>query len=350
MSYLIMVILLIASGFLIMFRVKINPQTVVSLQTMIPKLIITMLLVTFSFAIAGLVIDLVYISLALVVGMLASGGLVANAGTMLQQITSGGFSSYVIPQIFTSLVLSIAIEAVLLLLGFVPGLQLAPVLGVIIIIVILLFWLITLFRIFWMLLKAYVMLILRICIGPLQIMLDLIPGQKGFGPWMRNLIADASVFVVVPVMFIIQHILSWDPFVNNILGLKALGPLVTGGIGGTELNLPYFHSVLTGGDFVTRWGIGFVIFAITPKMADIIRDMLKIPPFKYGNAIGEAFAAGTLIPRGIIGAQTASLTEARKAAEAEAVRTGVPTPMSTQIGYAAGEQVFGSLGKFLSGK
>ena len=53
MAYLIMTILLIASGFLIMFRVKINPQTVVSLQTMIPKLIITMILVTFSFAIAA---------------------------------------------------------------------------------------------------------------------------------------------------------------------------------------------------------------------------------------------------------------------------------------------------------
>ncbi len=27
---------------------------------------------------------------------------------------------------------------------------------------------------------------------------------------------------------------------------------------------------------------------MTPKIADIIRDMLKIPPFKYGGAFGEA--------------------------------------------------------------
>ena len=56
-----MVIILIAAGFMIMFRVKINPQTVVSLQTMIPKLVITLLLVTFSYAIAGLVIDMIYV-------------------------------------------------------------------------------------------------------------------------------------------------------------------------------------------------------------------------------------------------------------------------------------------------
>ena len=33
--------------------------------------------------------------------------------------------------------------------------------------------------------------------------------------------------------------------------------------------------------------MGYVIFSLTPKIADIIRDTLKIPAFKYGGAIGE---------------------------------------------------------------
>ena len=52
--------------------------------------------------------------------------------------------------------------------------------------------------------KTYITLVLLIAIGPWQIMLDLIPGQSGFGPWFRNIIANASVFVVVPIMFAIN--------------------------------------------------------------------------------------------------------------------------------------------------
>ncbi len=301
MAYLIMVILLIASGFLIMFRIKINPQTVVSLQTMIPKLIITMLLVTFSFAIAGLVIDFVYVILVALVGFMSINGLVDNPVTLTQFLTTSGFGQYATAQMITSLIVSLIFMSIIFLLGL--GASFVPVVGtaaagllvfleVIIAIVFCAFWLLLLGKIFVMLVKAYVMLILQICIGPLQIMLDLVPGQKGFGPWIRGIISNASVFVVVPIMFVIQHVLSGD-ITNWVFGLHTFT-----GAGNAALNLPFLNSKLTGWDFIIKWIMGFVVLSLTPKVADIVRDSLKIPPFKYGSAIGEAILPVTAKPIG----------------------------------------------------
>lgn len=57
----IFVIAAVVFSFMIMFRVKISPQVAITVQSAIPKLIIALLLVTFSYAIAGLLVDLMYV-------------------------------------------------------------------------------------------------------------------------------------------------------------------------------------------------------------------------------------------------------------------------------------------------
>lgn len=290
MSYLIIVILLIASGFLIMFRIKINPQTVVSLQTMIPKLIITMVLVTFSFAIAGLIIDLIYVFILLFIGMLGlSPNLLSNPTSTMGWLTTHGFMpAYVGLQIGNTFMLVIFMTLGGLFLPGIGGLAtlftaniLFGLIGAIIGIALAIWMFVILAKIFFMLVKSYVTLILLICIGPLQIMLDLIPGQKGFGPWVRSIIANASVFVVVPVMLILQHIFLWNPITNNVLGLADINAL-----GNVNLALPFFKGALNPADLLFRSLIGYTIFSMTPKIAEIIRDALKIPPFKHGADFG----------------------------------------------------------------
>lgn len=64
--FLIMVLVIIAIGFMIMFRSKINPQTVISVENSLPKIVITLILVTFSYAIAGFLIDIMYISIGFI--------------------------------------------------------------------------------------------------------------------------------------------------------------------------------------------------------------------------------------------------------------------------------------------
>jgi hypothetical protein len=59
--YLLSSIVFIAIGMMIILRVKISPQAVVTIQNAIPSLITTLILVTFSYAIAGLIIDLTYL-------------------------------------------------------------------------------------------------------------------------------------------------------------------------------------------------------------------------------------------------------------------------------------------------
>ncbi|MCS6956488.1 MAG: hypothetical protein NZM02_01415 [Patescibacteria group bacterium] len=69
LSFLIITLVLVTIGFMIMFRTKINPQTVISIENALPKIIISMILITFSYPIAGLMIDLMYVSLPIVAGL-----------------------------------------------------------------------------------------------------------------------------------------------------------------------------------------------------------------------------------------------------------------------------------------
>ena len=69
-TYLLLVVILIAIGFMVMFRTKINPQTVISVENSLPKIIISLILITFSFAIAGFMIDLMYVLIVIVVSTL----------------------------------------------------------------------------------------------------------------------------------------------------------------------------------------------------------------------------------------------------------------------------------------
>ena len=56
-AYVLITLLFIIMGLMIMFRVKIDPRTVVSFQSALPKIIMALILVTFSYAIVGLLID-----------------------------------------------------------------------------------------------------------------------------------------------------------------------------------------------------------------------------------------------------------------------------------------------------
>ncbi len=66
-TFLLLTLLLVIIGFLVMFRFKINPQTIVTAENALPRIIITLLFITFSFAIAGFLIDLMYV--AIIIGV-----------------------------------------------------------------------------------------------------------------------------------------------------------------------------------------------------------------------------------------------------------------------------------------
>jgi len=65
-AYLLIVLSLVAYGFLVMVRYKIDPRTVATAQAVLPRLAIALILLTFSYTIAALVVDLMQVLLQVV--------------------------------------------------------------------------------------------------------------------------------------------------------------------------------------------------------------------------------------------------------------------------------------------
>ena len=86
--YLLFVIIFVVIGLAIMLRVRIDPRTVMTIQNQIPKIIIGILLVTFSFAIAGFLIDLMYVVIFLSYGLI-SGSKVTDVTSLNPLILQG---------------------------------------------------------------------------------------------------------------------------------------------------------------------------------------------------------------------------------------------------------------------
>lgn len=66
LAYLFFVLAFTLIGLAIMFRVKIDARTVMTIQNQIPKIVIALIMVTFSFAIAGFLIDMMYVAIYLI--------------------------------------------------------------------------------------------------------------------------------------------------------------------------------------------------------------------------------------------------------------------------------------------
>ncbi len=91
-AYLLLVLVIITIGFMIMFRMKLNPQTVISLENSLPKIVIALIIITFSFPLAGFLIDLMYIVIAIVVSTLgpAAGYTAADINSKQQFFMAAG--------------------------------------------------------------------------------------------------------------------------------------------------------------------------------------------------------------------------------------------------------------------
>src|SRR3990167_1360917 len=72
-AYSALIIVMIIIGFMIIFRMKIDPKTVITLQAAIPKIVVTILLITLSYPIVGFMVDLMYLVMALIISLLAQG-------------------------------------------------------------------------------------------------------------------------------------------------------------------------------------------------------------------------------------------------------------------------------------
>lgn len=284
-AYLLLAIVMIVIGFMVMLQKKIDPKTVVTVQNALPRIIITLLLITFSYAIVGILIDLMYLLMLLFISLLVNaypanlgadtatkyinGGLATTARAMF----GGGWAAIddLVKMIFYGDSIRWWINAVINVLTFGTSFGVQYVLVWLIVSIALLFGFV---RVFFMLLTSYIHVIIALLVGPLQLLFDALPGGTGFSSWIKNLISNLSVFPVTAGMFLVGTILT-EANVD-----KLWTPPLLGGAGATTRGITGL--------------IGLGVLLTIPSVANSIKEALKAkPPIAAGpGAIIGPLGAG----------------------------------------------------------
>lgn len=272
-AYIFFIIAFIISGFAIMFRMKISPQTVISIQNALPKMIVALILVTFSYAIAGLLIDISYLFLYLAVLAFGQTGWIDTAKEQVKLTNLnfwGGFGEIYGGSVKAMWsVVGAEIDSMLTggpVIGGLLGAALASIIGIIGTIIIWIVALVLMFKLFFSLVACYVQVILLIFIGPILIAFDALPnGKNGFKGWLNKLMGNIMVFPGVAFMLMVGNIMS------SKINISAWNPPLFGDR--HDLAGPIF---------------GFGILMMTAKMPEIIKGLFKIKDEGYGTAIGQA--------------------------------------------------------------
>lgn len=88
-SYILFVFIFLIVGVAIMLRMRIDPRTVMTIQNQIPKIIIGLILITFSYSIAGFLIDTMWVGTYFVVNTLAPADQHDYITSHMQEATPG---------------------------------------------------------------------------------------------------------------------------------------------------------------------------------------------------------------------------------------------------------------------
>lgn len=223
-SYVIYVTIMIVIGFMIMFRHKIGGQAMVTLGNSIPRLIVSLILVTFSFAIMGLLIDLGGLIMKLVAfviyGAPDKGITVDNPFALFGNFFSGSGGDFFGETVFGKTGLAGIVTGLLegvigsnLIskgLGWIAGGIVTVLFGLIIIGVVL----VGAFKLWFTMIKAYVTLIINVIVSPFLIMLGAFPGNAHM---TENVFKSAFRSILVfPIAYGIVNL----PYMAELEGIK----------------------------------------------------------------------------------------------------------------------------------
>jgi len=296
-------LVIIVLAFMVMFRTKVSPQTVISVQSALPKIVISLLLITFSYAISGFIIDLGFLLLGMV-GALASFSELSNASaiSIFGQLNQGVGSvmAYGAAFIFESVVAGQG--GVLNRLSGASQLNIGALFGyldIIIAFIILLLLIIALVRIFWLLLRSYTIFVFTVIASPFIILLGTLrPASGGAGAWIKILVSQVAVFISVSMLILLGHIFFWSfgngstPLIGGVGLLSDIGPLNPFGIKALAGLSNDAGSFPGGFSFSNTAAIGFfvslAVMLSIPKIASSIRDYIQTGRATFGLGLGDA--------------------------------------------------------------
>lgn len=337
--YLIFVVFFILTGLGIMLRVRLDSKTALDIQSALPKLIIALILVTFSFAIAGLLVDMMYLLSYIIITIMQTAdsnidpkhiltilnqtpmGFVdqvfgvpnqpcdsANQGNCgIWQLVGNGDTaiSYIVYGAVTQLVSNNNLLAFLLGMfnigcwwphvwnPFDHNVDWASCAGgVVAAITYLVVWLvlyfailIALFRLWWTMIKSYIFILVDIALAPFLIGMGVLPGSVvGFSGWLRGMVSHLAIFPAAIFMFLLGKVFIDKLFINNgnyftppLLGVIVNQNQDAGGA--AQFNIGYL--------------IGIGIIFIIPTIQDQLNEILKYNPNKHvGPSLTSAMGFG----------------------------------------------------------
>jgi hypothetical protein len=228
-AYMAYIILFLVVGVMLIFRQKMNAQTVISVQSALPGLIIGLVLITFSYLIAALLVDLAFLFIPMVALIFdqasptnifkgnpefwkgtAIENSVGNYNSLLDLSQNANififWKAYIINlgstfDLFgntTSTAASLSIENLFqsMLNLLITGLKTITNLLVAAIVIIALF--VQMIRLFAMLVRSYISIMAYTFLGPIMILMASIPGRgKAIENWWKTILANALIFPAV---------------------------------------------------------------------------------------------------------------------------------------------------------
>ncbi|MDP4009910.1 MAG: hypothetical protein Q8P53_02915 [Candidatus Shapirobacteria bacterium] len=296
--YVLSALVFVIIGLMIMFRVKVSPQAVINIQNAIPQIIITLILVTFSYAIAGLLIDISTFFQTMVMALLfqsyGQNGLLYHTGAInynFSQLANPGFwnvfslMNKAAPAGFLLLMSEVISLLMGLIIGITPaaiggpavglvtvgiGLKFGFLGGIILFLIIGIIIFIWILKFFFGLIKVYVSLIIRIILAPLEIGMGAFPNSKiGFSSWLISVLADLSVFPI-SILFLV--------FANILIETSSQG-----------LWRPSLLAFTAPFDLIGI-AIGLATLMMLSQLPELIPQFVfQLKPSPLGNAVGESW-------------------------------------------------------------
>lgn len=311
LAFSLYIIIFAVIGFMIMFRTKVNAQTVITIQNAIPNLIITLILITFSYAIVGFLVDIMYFAMYFVVFLAGANGLLDANQAIKHLFTNNAWSMWLSWNnhgVVTGVSEAIGDIVGGYTLGDTWGELIEGIGGSLAFLIVVAALAIQMLKLVWTLVQSYVMVLVMTITAPLQILMNALPGSNAFMTWLKKTTSYLAPFPVVAAMFLFAAILIGkanlsffgeevckDSVACNPFGIKK--DLVTD----DSMWLPpfiSFHRSDVGADALVAI-IGFAIILMTPQAAKMAKDALQVKDTTYTAEIGAGIQAGTWPYRGI---------------------------------------------------
>lgn len=270
-AYLFFVITFLIIGFMIMFRTKVG-QAAVTAQQAIPNIIVALLAVSFSYAIAGLMIDLMYLLMAMLASLFSEGSEVmeGNVFSLIGTMFGGGLFSNTQQAVEQFMEDALNIGWVGEALSWLTSLTATMIVGLAI--------LISTFKIFFELLKTYITIILQVVFSPIILMVGALPGKNTFSGWIKNLVGNLMMWPVVLICILVERMLT-NPIaqldneqINSVYGGGFMPPFLLGQ--GQARVVPVL--------------VGIGILLVIPEIMKQVKKVMGVDEGMFGALAGSA--------------------------------------------------------------